>query len=205
MAEQTTEIDWETLVPEIFQMFVADEIGQYAIHVPWHDEDEIAATDGRLCIRGPWRAEYEGLPDDEEFTRPPYRKLAWGRDLYSEQPLPLVDLDGLDLGREEICKKCAGGGLVTCNFDHEHECPDCEGSGDEEFPLVIHWKGVVAAQARFVERLQREGARLYAQKVKSQTTAILALWGDFRALIMPIKLDQVKDGDNADLLEVEPV
>ena len=28
-----------------------------------------------------------------------------------------------------ICSECGGSGTVTCNFDHDHECPECDGSG----------------------------------------------------------------------------
>lgn len=28
------------------------------------------------------------------------------------------------------CSECEGLGMVTCDYDHEHTCPDCDGQGD---------------------------------------------------------------------------
>jgi hypothetical protein len=200
MSEQA--IDWKTLVPEIVQMFVADEIDRYAIHVPWHDGDELAATNGHICIRGPWKDEYGPLPDHNEFTRPPYRKLRWRRSLYCDDPLPLVDFADLDVLRTSSCLKCAGGGLVTCEYEHEHDCPDCVGSGEVSNPLIVRWNGVVKINGHYVNRLQKEGARLFVHKIDSHIQPILAVWGEFQALLMPIQPEVEHDDD--DILEVEP-
>lgn len=27
------------------------------------------------------------------------------------------------------CSECSGDGTVTCEYDHEHDCPDCDGTG----------------------------------------------------------------------------
>lgn len=39
-----------------------------------------------------------------------------------------------DHGNEgsENCERCEGSGQLTCDLDHEHDCPDCDGSGKAE-------------------------------------------------------------------------
>lgn len=31
------------------------------------------------------------------------------------------------------CKECRGMGEVECNYGHDHECPDCDGTGEVDF------------------------------------------------------------------------
>lgn len=33
---------------------------------------------------------------------------------------------------EQLCDRCDGEGYVTCDMGHEHECEDCEASGDSQ-------------------------------------------------------------------------
>lgn len=37
------------------------------------------------------------------------------------------------------CSECEGTGVVTCEYNHDHECPDCEGSGKVAKLAIEDW------------------------------------------------------------------
>ena len=46
---------------------------------------------------------------------------------------------------KSTCDQCYGSGVVLCNYDHEHECPDCNGTG---FTSTLAIEGVATRLTR---------------------------------------------------------
>lgn len=56
------------------------------------------------------------------------------------------------------CLECDGCGYVRCNYDHDHECPECGGDGGE---LQYQGKHI------FPRRLSREMRRVYEEYMET--------------------------------------
>jgi len=46
---------------------------------------------------------------------------------------------------KSTCDQCYGDGVILCNYDHEHECPDCNGTG---FTSTLAIEGVATRSTR---------------------------------------------------------
>lgn len=108
------------------------------------------ATDGQRALYLPGDHGFEPLPTGETSTT---KTLA---DFIAEEPLLTHAVDRTALlvavgpgparcptchGKGEIgdpnpCRRCDGAGEITCNLDHDHDCPDCDGQGHHRTPCT---------------------------------------------------------------------
>lgn len=120
-----------------------DRQSRYRLGTPWLAADGfVYATDGRIAARMP-----ESLVDPEALAalREQDAGRASGRPKAGEVfidhhdaeaiPAPAVTLEpppcesckGKGSTFEPDCDECNGRGYVTCEYDHDHQCPECDG------------------------------------------------------------------------------
>jgi len=79
-------------------------------------------TDGRVCVRT--KAAGSEPPTPDRPLGP--SKLDW--ECGGNVPVEIPAVDAAMYVAEE-CEECCGLGIVTCDYDHEHDCPVCDGAG----------------------------------------------------------------------------
>lgn len=99
------------------------------------------ATDGRVCVRVK-----TDEPDDsgEPHKRPDASKLFAGFNVEGLQPFDIPPPKGLATNR---CRYCNGNGVRTCDLGHDHDCDECDGTGEVE-----EWPSQDIGACRFSER-----------------------------------------------------
>jgi hypothetical protein len=88
---------------------------------PWHFKGWVYSTNGRVLVRvrakGVWD-DVKGAPNVETLFDGPHGTAG------AEHEVPVVE------SVKEDCGRCEGLGWLTCNLDHDHACPDCDGVGE---------------------------------------------------------------------------
>lgn len=182
MADKTT-IDWQDAVPSIFRIAVSKADSRYTLKAPWRDKqsDEIVATNGHICIRGPWQESYR-LPEPNGVI-PPYKELKWDRKLYAKDPLPAIELKELLLIE---CEECEGLGSRFCDLDHEHECKICDGTGERAEYIAVRYKSGLQINAKYVVPLLVAGGKMFQSNKEATKSQVLVEMDDFTALLAPL-------------------
>lgn len=171
----------ETRLPLIFYHFVGNKDSRYQLSEPFESNGYCYATNGRACVRMPAvgfsipRPAYPGLiPNCED--------LEWDPKLYLPEPF------SFDVPEQQfdICGKCAGGGQVMCEYEHEHDCPRCGGSGQiPEHKYVLLCDGI---KLRFEDAaaLRKFRCQVYLRSDR-QDKRPLRFWDNLmiEGLIMP--------------------
>lgn len=115
------------------QPFCATSDSRKYLREPFHINGHTFATDGRLMIRVPRRAD---IPEPQAAVpdKAVEQIQQWFTDISALpfEPAPTFELPPPELIRKEECEDCEGTG-------HEHDCPDCScecqscgGSGEAE-------------------------------------------------------------------------
>lgn len=177
-----TNEELRNIMPAAILEACAKEESHYSITTPFWWKDWICATDGVVCLRLP-RSSVTG-----EYTTPPENKyppldmLAWD-DAYEAEPLPLPQDSVLENTTTE-CDHCFNG-FRECDMGHEHECPECDGTGDVVHMHCAVWDRLCLAMPR-VMRWKRYGAAFYRPVSKSpKAPCRLVFPGGGEGLLMP--------------------
>ena len=187
------------------------------IDKPFPRDGYVYATNGHICVRQ--RGAKCDPPDGET---PPVEGLDWTREHYAEAPLvidpallpePPPDVacrQCSGTGKQVRCKECDGSGIVICDYDYDHDCPECKGKGvfaakaddpkaescnscygtvkaDPDYRPCL-WPGVAAVSKRYVRLLIRHGGKLYPRVDGRLTHPLyLTVGDDVDGLVMPLK------------------
>lgn len=117
-----------------FKPFLGEKTTRRDMSLPRIQRGLLVACDGRLAI-ALQEFDYSG-PFPEDMDKPdvigvlsPCETLAEWRDMPHVDQCDKCGNTGYLPLTKVCCGECRGEGEVTCNYDHDHECPDCEGSG----------------------------------------------------------------------------
>lgn len=142
MSDVSTAIDTETWRTRL-QVFCGGTGDPETLQVPFIRNGLLGATDGRICavvLCG------VAFADDSPPTwgdgrlrhRPDLRAVVQPLMGQCFEWLPLPSLPPCKRCKETgvvpltACDECSGLGTVTCEYDHEHDCPDCDGTGESQ-------------------------------------------------------------------------
>jgi hypothetical protein len=183
-----------TVFPPIMYAFVHHESCRYKIDRPWVKDGKAYATDGRrlICVEMP--GEPDSAARDGEFPYPPCHDIIalLQRDIdagqYRPVPHPLYVPPGT-----KPCDECRATGKIgcncpTCDWDNQHDCKACEGSGKKNVPGHVQL-GAAWFNIELLHAVLMDGADLHAH----QTEWNKPLYADspagspvkYRAVVMP--------------------
>jgi len=106
------------------------------------------------------------------------------------------------------CSECNGDGTVTCDYDHEHECPECGGSGEWEnkyapkvFPKQDDYIQIIDSYIKpyYVDKLVVVADYLGIDTISlvsyGRLKAHIFKVGDVEIILMPITPENTEDWD----------
>jgi hypothetical protein len=155
----------------LLQVFCTDE-GKLAS--PWHCDGWVYATNGRVLVRvravGVW-GNATGVPSAAQLFDGSHGTAG------AEYDVPEVQAE------TACCKRCCGGGWVECNLGHDHECPDCDGSGEKgSWPLVMVGPRCFYGRNLWLIR-HLPGVKLWIDPELSSSIACYVAWDGGEGLI----------------------
>lgn len=123
------------------QTFCSEDDCRESIMTPFVRNGWKYATDGRIMVRVK-----TDEPDDsnEPHKRPNAAKLF---EVFDVSKLDAVDLPELTGVTTQKCRYCNGNGVQTCSLGHDHDCDECDGTGEVE-----EWPSQDIGACRFSER-----------------------------------------------------
>jgi len=156
----------------------------YDLSHPFTRDGFLAATDGRVCVRAP-------SMETERGIFPPVLALRWGRERYSDNPIPLP---AVKEPRWIKCPKCRG-------QYKRHSCTVCNDSGTscKQFkePVSI---GDAATLARgYVWKLRRVGiSEVFVSLDRPEFNPVYFVGAGFEGLLQPMcNSSSIRGSDNA--------
>ena len=175
--------------------FCHEQVARFAINRPWRHGQYVCATDGRVVIR--WRS---GHWDDSILTSPlelgdkfpPIDDLPWARSQYGTVCVAVPVMPEPTL---KDCEECEGMRFVTCDYGHEHKCPECDGDG--EVLANPYWKtgGLPRLGVVYAHKILAAGGKLFGRIDADPKKPIRFEIGDaIDGLLMPCREEEPSKG-----------
>lgn len=168
----TTEAIQADLIMKFFNALMLDHDGTTIDSwlYPIRDDGRLLITDGRICFDFPdydvpryrikdskgWKFFPESEPSRKVYLGD-YREIFKGVDFTPTNDVPHIDPPAGITNWQWVglvhCDDCHGEGEVLCNYGHEHECGNCDGTGRLMDVVEEAGKPVDVLGAKFGKRL----------------------------------------------------
>lgn len=189
---------------ELLKPFTDPDACRYGLQHQWIENGWRMATDGRVAVRIK-TGEPDFKPTDDEgrpLKFPNMESIFKQWESHFESQLAFNPMEQQQCGvcdttgrMSRICEECDGDGRVTCHTcEHEHECDNCDGTGDAVVPCES-CKNITVTSTREIDtlfwyRIQRLG-EVSMRHVKDQSLFIFKC-GDLlgQGIVMHRKTDE---------------
>lgn len=108
--------------------FASTDKTRYILTLPRIVGDKLVATDGRVLVEVPVSEMEPFEVEVLEGFYPNYLAVMTPFDSPLGDPIVMPEMPEKPT-EKTVCDECYGTGIVTCKYDHDHECPECDGEG----------------------------------------------------------------------------
>jgi len=192
-----TKIDYN----RVFQMFCSEE--RENLKNPFKQNGIYCGTDGHSLIWIPIKDLEKTLDSCNEQDKPNvHAVLPKEKDFYKtpiiievKKLIEAVKKNKLpEFGR---CSSCEGNGYAECDLGHEHECYDCNGSGECESSAYYSFGKEGKLRAKILHRLIRLCGLIEVSTIEKIKGTPDKSWyfkvGIFHVILMPYLYDELED------------
>lgn len=165
---------------DLLKEFCCTDEDRPSIQTPWSEGMWSYASDGRIMVKIPRDVNIPENPKaptrlHEVWKAFPDGEVDW-------MPLPEIP----EKPDPERCGECLGSGRCICSCEHEHDCGQCDGTGEKEVIQSIHY-GVRRMNCDYLRLIERLPNPLCAVAYGDKHTALAFKFDGGTGLVMPIK------------------